>query len=555
MWATLSALLGGIGLLLIGMSLMTDGLKLAAGNALRDLLSTWTNTRLRGLSAGFLITAVVQSSSAVTVATIGFANAGMLSLERAIWVIFGSNVGTTMTAWIVALVGFKVNIEAVALPLVGVGALLKLAGARARLGSYGLAVVGFALLFLGIGTLKTAFEGLAADFSLPGFEQLTLYALLLYVGIGFLLTTLMQSSSAAMVVALSAAESGLVEINAAAALVIGANLGTTSTALLTIIGATPNAKRVAISHVCFNLVTATVALLLLAPMLWLVAALQVGMSLPPAPALSLAVFHTLFNVLGVLLMWPLSALLVGQLAKRFKRAEQRPAQPRYLDKSSLGVPYTALNGMALEVRRIAVRAGRALLESVGGEGSAARVAGDELRALAEAVGEFARDLNRQSLTPLLANELTRLVKALQRYLLLAALSDELSRLRAQLQAVELPAATREPLAEFTRRAESFVRAWQDGLQEGGQEALPDYQALEVRYEALKEHLLQQATAGELEIHDLDICQQYASELRRACRELAKANTGLVRSLDALASGNLQPEPNAIESGSDTPALP
>src|SRR6056300_1202088 len=100
------------------MGLMTDGLKLAAGNTLRDILTLWTNTRAPGLFSGFLITGIVQSSSAVTVATIGFANAGMLSLEKAIWVIFGSNVGTTMTAWIVALIGFKLNIEALALPMV-----------------------------------------------------------------------------------------------------------------------------------------------------------------------------------------------------------------------------------------------------------------------------------------------------------------------------------------------------------------------------------------------------------------------------------------------------
>jgi phosphate:Na+ symporter len=128
----ISNLFGGLGLLLFGMSLMTDGLKLASGNALRDILAKWTRTRLRGLCAGFLVTSIVQSSSAVTVATLGFANAEILTLERAIWVIYGSNVGTTMTAWIVALVGFKVDIDALALPLLGAGALLKFTGGRFR---------------------------------------------------------------------------------------------------------------------------------------------------------------------------------------------------------------------------------------------------------------------------------------------------------------------------------------------------------------------------------------------------------------------------------------
>src|SRR5690606_24665755 len=125
---TINVLLGGLGLILVGMWLMTDGLKVAAGAALRDLLHSWTNTRMRGLVTGFSITSLVQASGAVTLATIGFANAGLITLEQAIWVIFGSNVGTTMTGWIVSLVGFRINIEIFALPLIGAGMLLRLTG-------------------------------------------------------------------------------------------------------------------------------------------------------------------------------------------------------------------------------------------------------------------------------------------------------------------------------------------------------------------------------------------------------------------------------------------
>ena len=128
----LHALLGGMGLFLVGMWLMTDGLKLAAGDALRNILHNWTRTPSRGLVTGFAITALVQSSSAITVATIGFANAGLINLQQAIWVIFGSNVGTTMTGWIVAIIGFKVNLEAYALPLIGIGMLVKMTGGKGR---------------------------------------------------------------------------------------------------------------------------------------------------------------------------------------------------------------------------------------------------------------------------------------------------------------------------------------------------------------------------------------------------------------------------------------
>jgi len=148
-------LAGGIGLFLLGMGLLTDGLKIAAGGALRTLLQTWTKSSIRGFAVGVLITAVVQSSSAVTVATVGFVNARLLSLRRAVWVILGTNVGTTMTGWLVALVGVKVDVGALALPLIGIGMALALgAGERARIAGAGRALAGFGLFFLGVCVLQ-----------------------------------------------------------------------------------------------------------------------------------------------------------------------------------------------------------------------------------------------------------------------------------------------------------------------------------------------------------------------------------------------------------------
>ena len=196
--STISNLAGGLGLLLMGMSMMTEGLKLASGSALRNILAIWTNSRPRALLSGLLITGIVQSSSAVTVATIGFANAEMLTLEQAVWVIYGSNVGTTMTGWIVALVGFKVNIEALSLPLIGLGTLLKFSSSHTRTSSIGMALVGFGLLFLGINFLKDAFVNLDNTLVLPEFSGPELLQTLFYLAAGVVLTTVMQSSSAAI---------------------------------------------------------------------------------------------------------------------------------------------------------------------------------------------------------------------------------------------------------------------------------------------------------------------------------------------------------------------
>jgi phosphate:Na+ symporter len=162
--ALLGALLGGVGLFLLGMRLMTDGLKLSAGPALRHILGQWTLTPAHGLAAGVLVTALVQSSSAVTVATIAFVNAGLLSLAQSIGVIYGANLDTTMTSWLVALVGFRVDLRAVALPLIGIGVALRIAGSRSRGAGLGDALAGFGLCFLGVEVLQGGFADLGRSF-------------------------------------------------------------------------------------------------------------------------------------------------------------------------------------------------------------------------------------------------------------------------------------------------------------------------------------------------------------------------------------------------------
>ena len=152
-------LVGGVGLFLLGMFLMTDGLKMAAGPALGRVLTSSTQTRMRGLFSGLLVTALVQSSGAVTVAAIGFVNAGLLTFGQSLWVLFGANVGTTMTGWLVALLGFSFKIEAAALPMIGIGMALRLSGPELRRGAAGNALAGFGVLFLGIGFLQQAFPG------------------------------------------------------------------------------------------------------------------------------------------------------------------------------------------------------------------------------------------------------------------------------------------------------------------------------------------------------------------------------------------------------------
>lgn len=351
-WSTVAGFSGGLGLFLLGMWLLTEGLKLAGGSALSQILARWTTTRLRSFFSGFSLTAVVQSSSAVTVAVIGFINAGLLDMSRSLWVVFGSNVGTTMTAWIVAIIGFKFKVDAFALPAIGVGALLHLFSAGVRFRSAGGALAGFGLLLLGLQILQGAFSSLEHTVDLSAFSGRDAASIVLMLVLGLLLTAVMQSSSAAMAIVLTAVSTETVTLAAGAAAVIGANIGTTVTALLAVLKATANARRVAVAHMLFNIITATVALIVLAPFIGAVAWLQQAMKMDPNPAVSLALFHTAFNLLGVALMVPLEPAMTVRLKRLFTQSETQTARLRYLDNNILGVPDLALNATLLEQRRV-----------------------------------------------------------------------------------------------------------------------------------------------------------------------------------------------------------
>ena len=348
----LTSLLGGIGLFLLGMWLMTDGLKLAAGDALRAILQRWTKSRPRALLAGILVTALVQSSTAVVVATIGFVNAGLLTLAQAIWLVFGANIGTTTVGWLVALLGAKLDMAAFALPLLGVGMLMRLASrGRVRRAGLGQAVAGFGAFFMGIGVLQGAFSDLAPRVAEMELARAGGFAVPGFVLLGLVVTLLTQASSATVVIAMTAASGGAIPLELAAAMIIGANIGTTSTALFAMIGATAPARRVGLAHVIFNLFAGAVVLALIQPLLWLAGAIA-GLFPGDQVVETLAVFHTLFSVLGVALIWPLAGRLIGFLSGLFVAPGEDVARPRHLDASLLAVPDLALRGLVLEVRRM-----------------------------------------------------------------------------------------------------------------------------------------------------------------------------------------------------------
>jgi phosphate:Na+ symporter len=429
-------LAGGLGLFLLAVNMITDGLKSAAGHALRDMLGKWTRSPVHGIITGLSITAIVQSSSAVTVATIGFVNAGIISMHKALGVVYGSNIGTTMTAWLVAIIGFEINIEAFALPIIGIGMLLRLTGGESKRVPIGMTLMGFGLFFIGIDVLKDAFDGLVVAIDLNKFTVEGIWGVLMYLGIGFLMTVLTQSSSAAIAITLTAATGGIMGLYAAAAMVIGANVGTTSTAAIAVIGATSNAKRVAAAHIIFNVVTGLIALMILPLLFWVAQNTGDLLGLKNVPAVTLALFHTTFNILGVLLILPFSKHMAHFLDRRFVTQEEIEGRPRYLDKTVSITPILAVNALALELSRITTITRRMGLEALSSEFvPSMRIKRDYIatRKLSTAVAEFITRLGRENISEEISQQLAKVLRSEQHLLACAEQALEIASMQAKIK--------------------------------------------------------------------------------------------------------------------------
>lgn len=303
-------LLGALGLFLYGMRTMSDGLERAAGDKLRRFMASLTSRPAKGMLTGLATTAVIQSSSATTVMVVSFVSAGLLTLSQAISVIMGANIGTTMTAWIVSLCGFNMDISTLALPVAIVGCAMSVSK-RAKLRDIGNAVMGFSILFLGLAFMKSSVPDLQSMPQTLSFIRACsghgLGSVLLFCIIGTALTLVLQSSSATVALTLVLLDMGWIGFDMAAAMVLGENIGTTITANIAATMGNANAKRAALAHTIFNMVGVAWAILLFRPFLslvqWTVNLCGLGGS-AQTPLYSLSMLHTMFNVINTcLLIW------------------------------------------------------------------------------------------------------------------------------------------------------------------------------------------------------------------------------------------------------------
>ncbi len=513
----IAEVVGGLGLFLMGMWLMSDGLRLAGGDALKTILGRWTSSPLRGLLTGVGVTGLVQSSSAVGMAIIGFANAGLLTLDQAIWVIYGAGVGATFIGWIVELLGFRLDVAAFAMPAIGLGMALKFA-ASGRTAALGQAIAGFGVLFLGVAALEAGFVGAAERMTLPSLDGDGPLTLLAYLGVGLVLTALLQSSSAFLVVAMSALASGLVGLPQAAAMMLGASIGTTSDAILAAIGATPTAKRVASAHVIFACLSAAVGFVLLRPLLAGIDAALGAMGRPTGGSLTLVAYYTGVKLLGVLAIWPVTPAIERFLERRFAIPEAEAARPRFLDRNVLKVPALALEAARRETGRLRDLAEAALaawFAAPEAPGAADRLAdaSTAAHALADRIAGFLSALSASGLAPSDVARIQTLTRTLQHYL--AALHDAESAAGTLAEAraasperAELHAAVAAAIA----RPETMGAALEDRLQ--------------AEREMLKEGMLVKVADGRLPLDALDAHLRGMNAELRLLRHLRKGRAYL-----------------------------
>lgn len=337
----------GIATFLVGMFFMEDGFKLFAGGALQRVLKKTTSNIYKSIASGFFATAIMQSSSLVTVIAISFVTANLMSLAAAAGVIFGSNVGTTATTWIVALFGVKIKIAAYAMPMVIFGVIFKFFKDN-KMQGLGNVLIGLGFIFLGIEYMKDGFEAIKDTIDLTQFSQKGIVGILLYMLVGIFITVVVQSSSATMAIAVTALATGQILYMDALALAIGANVGTTITAIIASLSSNSDGKRLAAVHVVFNFVTGLAAVLLLPFLAYLIDLFANQFDITE-PVLKLAIFHTIFNVLGLVLVVPFYRPLIGFLQGMFKPKE---IKSKYLSDELIEVSEAALEAVKNETRRL-----------------------------------------------------------------------------------------------------------------------------------------------------------------------------------------------------------
>ena len=359
------AIAAGIAIFLFGMLSLEQGFQSFTGGTLERLLRRTTSSTGKSLLFGIVSTTLMQSSSLVSVITISFLSAGLITLTAGIGIIFGANLGTTTGAWLVAGFGLKVNIAAYAMPMLAFGIILIFQSSRSLKG-IGYILAGLGFLFLGIHYMKEGFDAFKDTINLAEYAVAGYPGVLLFTLIGILATVVMQSSHATLVLTITALAAGQITYENALALAIGANVGTTITAILGAMSANEAGKRLAAAHLIFNFLTGAIAIVFIFQLVALVNGLSSLVGIADGDyTLKLAVFHTVFNLLGIIVTLPLLNVLVVNLEKYIPEKKPEVDQPKYLSDSSAVFPGTAVEAVRMETLRVYEAALRIIIDGLG----------------------------------------------------------------------------------------------------------------------------------------------------------------------------------------------
>ncbi len=346
----------GVAIFLFGMLALEEGFRAFSGGVLEKILHVSTNKLWKSISFGFVSTAIMQSSSLVSVLTISFIGAGLIGLTQGIGIILGANIGTTTGAWLMAGFGLKVKISAYAMPMLVFGVILIFQKAKSLKG-IGYVLAGLGFLFLGIHYMKEGFESFKDSIDLASFAVGGFKGLMIYIGIGILATVVMQSSHATIVLILAALSVGQITYENGIALTIGANIGTTITAIIGSLSSNIDGKRLAGGHLIFNVVTATITVLIFSQVLDAVKIIADYLGIAPDNhTLRLAVFDSLFKIMGVIIFIPFVDTLVRFLERTLKKKETTEVvlvdKAQFLNDSALEFPATTLKATLDESKRL-----------------------------------------------------------------------------------------------------------------------------------------------------------------------------------------------------------
>ncbi len=357
-------ILAGIAIFLIGMNFMEDGFKIFSQGKLESILEKLTKNKFRSILTGFFSTTMVQSSSLISVIVISFLSVELISLTKGISIIFGANLGSTTTAWIVSSLGLNLKISLYAMPMIIFGVLFKFSKKNYYLGFANI-LLGLGFIFLGIAYMKEGFDTLREAIDLSVYSIDGIYGILFYIFLGAIATVVIQSSGATMAIIITALAGGNILYIDALSLAIGANVGTTVTAILGSLTSNQNGKRLAFGHFIFNIITALMALFLIYQIKDLVDLLSPFLGISENNySMKLALFHTIFNLIGIIVLYPFIPIIV-QLSKTFINEKVKKAsKPKYLEKTNIKIPYNAIISIQKEVIHLYDNSQKAILHAL-----------------------------------------------------------------------------------------------------------------------------------------------------------------------------------------------